>query len=370
MKFCSDMKRIIVLTICSIVCVCTAAQPSTVHVDGGGLHVQGIAYDSYAGCMYMSFTSAFFKTDLSGKIIASVSGINGHLGAMTFDPVGRKVYASLEFKDDSIGKGISSHLGAHEWTRSESTFCIAVIDVDKVTRLDMKQDDAITLVKVDEAIRDYLATVESGGQKLDHRYACSGIDGVTIGPAIGSVDDSGRKFLYVAYGIYGDTSRTDNDYNVLLAYPLDYVTKCAKKNKSAKRVLSKVSGKYFIHTGNTTWGVQNLAYDPSTRQLLMAVYRGKKKQWPNYSLFALNVAQTPVKAHLDGVDYHSDKVDQISVCGNWFFKWGSTGMCPLGDGRFYISQNGKKNGNQYCDATLYRWCGSSNPDVAPFRKMK
>lgn len=364
------MKRFFLLAICSIIFTFAAAQPSTVHVDGGSLHVQGIAYDSYAGFMYMSFTSAFYKTDMNGKVVASVSGINGHLGAMTFDPVGRKVYASLEFKDDSIGKGISSNLGAREWTRSESVFYIAVIDVDKVTAIDMKQDDAITLVKVDQACRDYLATVENGGQKLDHRYACSGIDGVTIGPAIGSTTDDGQKFLYVAYGIYGDTSRTDNDYNIILAYPLDYVMKCAGKSRSERRVLSKVSARYFVHTGNTTWGVQNLAYDPSTRQLLMAVYRGKKKQWPNYSLFALAIDQKPIKAPLDGVEYNRDKVTQLSVCGNWFFKWGSTGMCPLGDGRFYISQNGRKNGNQYCDATLYRWCGSSNPDIAPFKKMK
>lgn len=364
------MKRFFVLAFCSIFCIFGSAQPSTVHVDGGGLHVQGIAYDSYAGCMYMSFTSSFFKTDMNGKIIASISGINGHLGAMTFDPEGRKVYASLEFKDDSIGKGISSHLGAHEWSRSESVFYIAVIDVDKVTRTDMKQDDAITLVKVDQACQDYLATVENEGKKLDHRYACSGIDGVTIGPAIGSDNDNGQKFLYVAYGIYGDITRTDNDYNVLLAYPLDYVGKCAAKSQPGKRVLSKVSAKYFVHTGNTTWGVQNLAYDPHTRQLLMAVYKGKKKQWPNYSLFALDIAQKPVKAALDGVEYQSGKVSQLCVCGNWFFKWGSTGLCPLGDGRFYISQQGKKNGNQYCDATLYRWTGSSNPDVAPFKKMR
>jgi len=40
---------------------------------------------------------------------------------------------------------------------------------------------------------------------------------VTFAPAFGQSRD-GKKYLYVAYGIYGDTLRTDNDYQVILAY--------------------------------------------------------------------------------------------------------------------------------------------------------
>ena len=67
--------------------------PGHVFVGGQKQHVQGIAYDAEADCMYMSFTSRFLKVDMQGNILASIDRIQGHLGAMTFDPKDRKVYA-------------------------------------------------------------------------------------------------------------------------------------------------------------------------------------------------------------------------------------------------------------------------------------
>ena len=58
---------------------------------------------------------------------------------------------------------------------------------------------------------DYYGTAVNGGREVKHRLGCSGIDGVTFAPAFGQSRD-GKKYLYVAYGIYGDTLRTDNDY--------------------------------------------------------------------------------------------------------------------------------------------------------------
>lgn len=341
--------------------------PREVFVNGGQFHVQGIAWDRDRNCMYMSFTSAFFKTDMEGNVIASVSGINGHLGAMTFDPVERKVYASLELKDDSIGQGISKGLNAHFYTREQCVFYIASIDVDKITSMDMRQEDVMTLTRVDVACEDYQAKVKCGGKELEHRFACSGIDGVTIGPEFGK--KHGRRCLYVAYGVYGDNSRSDNDYNVLLCYDL--------------RNLAKPLKRYFIFCGNTTWGVQNLGYDGFTGKLFMAVYSGKKEQYPNYSLFAVDMSQKPFKAVLKGVEYHTARelqlkldesalVDEATGISGWNFKWGSTGFCPIGDGWYYISENGKTkdaagNRNNYCRATLYRWNGDAQngPFVKP-----
>lgn len=328
--------------------------PESIHVDGDKFHVQGIALDRQEECLYCSFTSAFFKTDLKGEITASVTGINGHLGAMTWDPVGRKVYASLEFKDDVIGKGISHGLGKDAYTRSQTEFCIAVIDVDRIDGMNVPADSVMTLVRVEDAIRDYIDNVEVDGKTLEHRYACSGIDGITIGPAFGK-NRNARKCLYVAYGIYGDVSRQDNDYNIILCYDLDD--------------LSRPVHKYFVFTGNTTWGVQNLAYDSYTDKLFLAVYKGKKEIYPNYSLYSIDMKQTPRRARLMNVPYHKGKVEQVvlsdsGLCDSatgihgWQFKWGSTGLCPLGDGLYYISQNGKINGSNYCHATLYKWNGS------------
>lgn len=319
-----------------------------IYVEGGRFHVQGLAYDAREDCMYMSFTSAFYKVDMQGKVLAGISGINGHLGAMVFDPASRKVYASLELKDDVIGRNISKGLADKEYSREESVFYVAQIDVDKLTSMDMPEEGILKRIRVDEACADYKAVVTMDGKALDHRFACSGIDGMAIAPAPGAVK-SARRYLYVAYGVYGDVSRKDNDYNVLLAYPLDYVQRCAS---SAEPALKKYTAKYFVHTGNTRWGVQNMTYDPVSKQLFLAVYKGEKPQWHNYSLFAVDMTAKSFKAALDGVPYLKSAT-QLSVAASSDFKWGATGMCALGDGRFYISENGKKAGCNYCTARIY-----------------
>lgn len=319
-----------------------------VRVEGGRFHVQGLAYDAQEDCMYMSFTSMFCKVDMEGHILASIGGINGHLGAMVFDPQDRKVYASLELKDDSIGRNISKGLGDREYSREESVFYVARIDVDRLTAMDMKEDGILRRIRVDEACRDYLAQVNVDGRDLDHRFACSGIDGMTIAPAPGT-SKKDKRYLYVAYGVYGDVSRIDNDYNILLAYPMDYVRKAAQAEKP---VLRKFDAKYFIHTGNTTWGIQNMAYDPASKKLFLAVYKGSKPQWPNHPLFVIDMTEKSFRKPLEGVPYVKSAT-QLRVAASSDFKWGSTGMCALGDGRFYISENGKEAGCNYCKAHIY-----------------
>jgi hypothetical protein len=325
---------------------CRVDYPEVITIEGGRLHVQGIALDKAEECMYCSFTSAFFKTDLNGNIIGSITGINGHLGAMTFDPHGRKVYASLERKDDEIGRGISRTLGAEAYDKNESGFFIAEIDVDKITGMDIPFEDAIELHPVVDAVKDYLDTVEVDGKVLEHRYGCSGIDGITLGPAFGS---KGRKpdHLYIAYGVYGDTTRIDNDHNILVCYSL--------------KDLSKPVNKYFIHTGNTRYGVQNMAYDKASRKIYLAVYKGNKSQYPNYDLFSLDIDQLPYKAPLENVPYESENVEHLNYTEGWHFKWGSTGLCPLGDDRWYISENRKIDGVQVCQATIYHLSSSGDP---------
>jgi len=42
----------------------------------------------------------------------------------------------------------------------------------------------------------------------------------------------------------------------------------------------------------------------------------------------------------------------------WYFPWGSTGLCPLGEGLFYISHNNKtKDGQQEGTLFKYKWVG-------------
>jgi hypothetical protein len=123
--------------------------------------------------------------------------------------------------------------------------------------------------------------------------------------------------------------------------------------------------KIFINTGNTTYGVQNMAYDPSQHRLFMAVYKGRKPQFRNYSLFAVDFSSKPFKRRLYDSENHSSVPDAWNDSSNpaaWNFKWGSTGMCCVGNGLWYFSENYKdKDGREACRAHLYRWTGGDVP---------
>ena len=329
------MKKLLLFLLLAV--SCQTKYPEVIHLEGKKLHIQGLALDKKEKCLYCSFTSAFFKCDLEGNVIGSVTGINGHLGAMTYEPKSKKVYASLEIKDDEIGRGVSDALGAERHEKAASRFYIAEIDVRKIDRLEVPFEEAMTLHPIEEVAKDYLDTVEVNGVTLEHKYGCSGMDGVAIAPGFGAKGK--EKFLYVAYGVYGDTTRVDNDYNILLCFKMDD--------------LAKPVHKYFVKTGNTRYGVQNMTYDADSERLYLAVYKGSKSQYPNYSLFSLDIHQKPFMGKLENVPYEENEVEQVSVTEGSFFKWGSTGLYSFGDGRWYISKNGKKDGYQFSDVTLF-----------------
>lgn len=325
------MRRIAVIALITMVLPALRAQDyvDSLRVRGENLHVQGISYDSREKCFYCSFTTVFYKIDTEGNILGSIDDIRGHLGAMAFDPHTRKVYASLECKDDEIGRGISAVMGTDAYKKDESRFYLAEIDVDSMT---------MSTHELPEVRADYLAG----------NYGCSGIDGVTIAPAFGT--GKGR-YVYVAYGVYGDTSRKDNDYNILLCYRPGHFRKPVKK--------------YFIHTGNTTYGIQNLAFDPCSDKMFLCVYRGRKESWPNYGTFALRMDQKPVRARLEAVPYHREKVWQLTEFEGWRPSLGSTGICSLGDGFFYLGESGREKDRQYCDFKLYKLSESGD---APLKR--
>ena len=100
-----------------------------------GGHCQGIAVDTKREYIYYSFTTELVKTDLQGNLIGSVTGLLGHLGCIDFNDADGRVYGSLEYKDDAIGKGILKNLGSS--AEIENAFYIAVFDVDKIDRVGM-----------------------------------------------------------------------------------------------------------------------------------------------------------------------------------------------------------------------------------------
>ena len=316
---------------------CHTEYPEAIHLEGGKLHIQGIALDKSEKYLYSSFTSTFLKSDLEGKTLGSITGINGHLGAMTIDEKADKVYASLEIKNDAIGRSIADALGKERHSDAAAGFYVAEINVKKIKGIDTPFEKAVTLHRLEEVIKDYQDSVEVDGKLLAHRYGCSGIDGIAIAPAFGS--NGGKKYLYVAYGIYGDTTRQDNDYNILLCYDF--------------KDLTTPIHKYFVKTGNTTYGVQNMCYDEWSHRLCLAVYKGKKEEYPNYSLFELDIEQKPFMGKLDGVPYEEEEVEQLVVSDASHFPYGSTGLYSFGDGRWYVSIKGSKDGVQYSDVTLY-----------------
>jgi hypothetical protein len=339
----------------------------------GKLHVQSSAVDQENEVVYFSFTDKLIKTDLNGNLIGSVTGFVGHLGDMDFDPESGKIYASLEFKDDAIGKGITKTLGVERV--SKDGFYIAIFDGSRITEPDMdaEKEDLLKTVYLKEVVEDYQASVKMGDKEMKHRYACSGIDGLALAPSMGNPNE-GKKYLYVAYGVYGDTTRYDNDNQVILKYDIqnwEQYGGVLSQNNLHESGPEEPMGKYFVRTGNTRYGIQNLAYDSHTGNLFAAVYRGAKSQFPNFSLFVIDGHKEPVMSEIQS-DNKTIEVKTLSLLDaglrdeatgirGWNFKWGATGLEPLGDGLFYISHNGKSDdGQQISTLYKYRWTGDEN----------
>lgn len=323
-------------------------------------HCQGIAIDKAKGCVYYSFTTAVVKTDMEGHLIGSAYGLLGHLGCIAFNPANGKLYGSLEYKHDAIGKGILSRFG--NGADVEDAFYIAIFDADKLNRVDMDavSDGIMKTVYLKEVADDYNAEVVSMGKTVKHRYGCSGIDGTAVGPAFGA-EDRNALCLYVAYGIYGDNSREDNDYQILLQYDLDALERYAmpiSQENMHKSGPEKPEKKYFIRTGNTCYGVQNLEYDAYSDKYFLSVYPGSKPTYPNPPLFAVDRMQTPKICALEGttpVEYGETLVLDEKGRQGYPYNIGQTGIFSMGDGYFYISHHGTTEGKDCSNVKLYRF---------------
>lgn len=332
-----------------------------------GGHIQGIALDRERGHMYCSFTTELVKLDLKGNILGSVKGFTGHLGCLAMGPDGR-VYGSLEYKNDSIGRGILDLLGIKN--EIQNAFYVAVFDGEKITERDMdsEKNDIMHTVWLREPTEDHLAEWEENGQTKKHRYGCAGIDGITFAPAF---EGEGMRLL-VAYGVYGDNDREDNDYQVLLSCDPEelrkYETVLTSKNIHTSGP-EHAGERYFVYTGNTTFGVQNMEYDKYTGDIFLSVYRGRKEKFLNYNLFRVAGGQTPKTEILRGIG-EEGKTLELAKTGLYDekngiytheFKHGSTGLFSLGDGYFYISEPKGEDGWYSSTIRLYRYTGEFKP---------
>lgn len=324
-------------------------------------HVQGIAVDPVGGHIYFSFTTILLKTDLAGNPVGSVRNLAGHLGCITFDPDRRRICGSLELKHDSIGRGIIGRTG---WDPSaEDNFYLVAFDVDKIDRMEMdaEADGVMRAVWLGEVADDYAAEDAVCGKP--HRYGCSGIDGTGYGPVFGAPADSPKK-LMVSYGIYGSTEREDNDHQVILQYDPSVIDDYGLPLNQAEPHHNgpAAEARYFVYTGNTTYGVQNLEYDPASRLWLMAVYCGKKEQFPNHPMYFIDGTAAPVQAELAGRGGEvgacltlADPQKSGAAIPGCSFPIGSTGVWAAGDGSFCFSKSGSnKEEKTYC-STVRRY---------------
>ena len=125
-------------------------------------HVQGIAVDDKHKYIYYSFTTVFVKADLNGNVIGTVTGLTGHLGCISYNSDDGRVYGSIEYKHDSIGKGIMECTGVA--LAEEDAFYVAMFDVDKIDRIgmDAERDGIMRAVYLPEVVADYSAKNADG----------------------------------------------------------------------------------------------------------------------------------------------------------------------------------------------------------------
>lgn len=334
-------------------------------------HVQGIAVDLRGGYIYYSFTTLLAKYDFSGKLVGTLVGWAGHLGDLDFNPRDGRVYGSLEYKKDRA-------------------FYIAVIDGAKIDRVGIEatKSELFRTVFLPEVAKDYAADLNGDGKfdgdvakTPDHRYGCSGIDGVSFGPQFGRTD--GPHLLTVAYGIYANPARTDNDHQVLLQYDIaDWARHERPLVESAPHHSGPAAahGKYFVRTGNTTYGVQNLAYDEASQRWFLAVkpYTAPKPGFPHYRMFGIDARTQPANGALVGVPGtggNGTEQGQLLALAADGLKHNATGirgwnqeadegLQPIGRGLFYVAKGSGPKAKQTADLVLMRWTGEAvNPFV-------
>lgn len=299
-------------------------------------HCQGIAVDKDNGFMYYSYTTMLIKCDFDGNIVASVTGIDGHMGDITYNKADGKIYCGY-------------------YATGRTGFYVYIFDTKKITKMNMKPtSDIVRSVYVKEAYEDLLYSWvqenDDGTKKtMYHRYNVSGIDGVTMGPDF-SQNDKSKEYLTVAYGIMYDTDRKDNNYQVLLQYDITGWWDKYGQPYSTKphRVGPDKCAKYFVYTGNTKYGVQTMEYFDELNIWLLNCYKGEKNEFNKYTFFAIDGDFKPKKQKLKGMyepqtgnvltlytDGHHDKKHEI---WGYYSKYGVQGVAYMGDGLFYVCQ--------------------------------
>jgi hypothetical protein len=275
------------------------------------------------------------------------------------------VYGSLELKHDVIGKNIIDRTG---WDpNAEDNFYLVSFDADAIDRMDMdaEQDGVMKAVWLQDPVRDYAGIDPVSGKK--HIYGCSGIDATAIGPVFGGTDEK----LMIGYGVYSDTQRQDNDHQVLLQFDPSVIDRYAKplcQEKPHHSGPEKAEQRYFLYTGNTNFGMQNLTYEPHSGMWLAAVYKGRKPEFGNFPMFVIDgcvkAVSKPLKGrNEEGLQLQLAPIGQADAMGvrGITFPYGSTGIEAVGDGTVWVSHAVKDEENKTfgCNMVLYKFCNGN-----------
>ena len=321
-------------------------------------HVQGIAVDRERELAFFSFTDRLVKTDLSGTVLGSVSGLPAHLGDITLNPNNGKVYGSIFWGDEN------PYYAPY----------IAIFDPEEIDEVDEspEQNPAISLVHLKQLLADRAVDLDGDGEP-DGLYATAGVDGVDFGPRFGST--TGDWLLTVTHSQWPDVDRDDNNHQILVQYDAEDFDTYARPYDTSKpdptSGPTEIDGQYFVYTGTTRWGIQNLAYDPTLERWFMGVYAGDKPQFPNYTMFAVEAASQPVRQELRGVGVEGDTLplaedglrDEATGIRGWFQK-ADVGLQAMGDGLYYLSENSVVDGLQTATLTLNTWTGDPQSPFA------
>lgn len=236
------------------------------------LHMQGFTTDGEN--MYWSFTDSLVKTKKSGLMLRQVPIPAGHLGDIVY--YDGKIYGTV------LGNSLKGLPFGH-WTSFEiHVFDAATLALDRIMRL----DDCYEMYKNKE-------------------HGFNGVDGITYIPP----SDGKSARLMVAAALF---TGEEYDSQLLLEYSLS----------------GELLEKHLVKTGNTVFGIQNLARDHETGNYWFSTYGGGYPEAPYKS-----------KNFLFCVSPDFEVIESFNLCTPYGFE-------PIGNGKFYLSVLGGKNGCQ------------------------
>ena len=331
-------------------------------------HCQGIAVDPEKSVVYYSYTSILVKCDMDGNVLGTVSGFEGHLG-------------DLALGDDGF-------LYCSYYPTGRAGFYIVMFDTKRITKPDLSwQDTRVARSVFLKAVTDdYRFDVNGNGKfeaaadSADHRFGCTGIDALAFGPSF-KKKGKGKKLLTAGYIIAANEKRNDNDYQVLVQYDTDgwwdtYGKPTPGQSGGAhKSGPEKGSGKFFLYTGNTYYGVQTMTYFDELRIWILSTYKMVKSSFTPFNVFAVDAEVKPkrmqLKGQKQGVEgnvlsfYQAGEYDKARDIYGWRSSFGTKGFDYAGSGLFYIIYPYKTwFGTQTAVAYLHIWDSGAD---GPFR---